>query len=382
MGASVIKIEDPIRGDSLRGLRTLQSTDVRLPEGRNVSFETASRSKRSITLNLGDDKGREVFYQLADKADIVYTNYREAVLKKLGIDYDTIHQRSPALVYGLITLYGTKGPLGERRGYDFNAQARSGVMWAIGDRDIKEPMFIYGSICDRSTGVTLALGLLAALNAKNRDGVGQKVAVSLYGSMVYIQGTGINGTSLRKRTWARHSRTRVREPLTNFYKCADDKWIVLGELRGDEFWPMLAKALGLQNEIDDPGYSTVDGRRKNFVDVIKTLDSAFIKKSQQEWLDIFHDEGLDTAGLAYSPVFNYFDVLEDKQALENNYIVPYDHPSMGEVKLIGYPIDFSETPSSISGPAPAHGQNTEEVLIEELGMGWDEIVQLKDGGII
>lgn len=382
MGADVIKVEDPVRGDSLRGLSELHSTGTGIPGGGNIVFDTSSRSKKSITLNLKDERGKEIFHKLLEKADIFYTNYRENVLRRLGADFDTLSQRQPLLIYGLVSTFGSKGPWGERRGYDFQAQACSGLMFAMGERDFHEPILVYGSVCDQSAGTMLAFGLLAALLARDRQGIGQKVEVSLYGTMVYLQSTGVNVTSFRDRPWARHSRSRVREPLTNYYRCADDKWILLCEMRGDQFWPQLARAMGLESLAEDSQYATVSGRRTNHEEVIRTLDQAFATKSLQEWLDTFQRRGLDKAGLAYSPVNNYRDVLDDPQASANGYIVNFNHPAVGEMKLAGPPISFSATPARIKYAAPEHGQHTEEVLSEELGYSWEEMAKLRDEGAI
>src|SRR5512139_2778322 len=126
MGANVIKIEDPGRGDSLRGLFAMQDTAMEIAPGRHLIFETANRSKRGITLDMKTAKGKEIFYKLIDEADVFYTNYRENVLLKLGADYETLSKKKPSLVYGKIDMYGIKGPMAERRGYDFAGQARSG----------------------------------------------------------------------------------------------------------------------------------------------------------------------------------------------------------------------------------------------------------------
>lgn len=382
MGADVIKIEDPARGDSLRGLMQIQSTGQNALGEQYIAFETSNRSKRGITLNLNDDRGREIFYKLIDKADIFYTNYRESVLRRLGADYETLSQRKPLLVYGLLSTFGSKGPLRQRRGYDLQSQAASGLMWAMGERDHDEPVLVYGSVCDQTSGTMLSFGLVSALLARDRQGIGNKVEVSMYGSITYLQSMGVNLASVRNRALARHSRTRVREPMMNYYRCADGKWILLCELRADEYWPQVAKAMGLESLANDPKYATVAGRRENYKEVIQTLDNTFATKGLQEWLDIFHREGIDDAGFAYSPVQDYFDVLNDPQALANNLIVNFDHPVAGEIKLFGHLCDFNNTPSRIKHAAPQHGQHTGEVLSQELGYSKEEIAKLKSDRII
>jgi crotonobetainyl-CoA:carnitine CoA-transferase CaiB-like acyl-CoA transferase len=357
-------------------------TSMNISEGRHLIFETANRSKRGITLDLKTDKGREILHKLIDGADVFYTNYRERVLKGLEADYETLSKRRPLLVYGKIDMFGIKGPLAERRGYDFAGQARSGLMWMMGDRDFPEPALVYGSVCDETSATMLAMGLVTALLNKERNGTGQRVDVSLYGTMIHIQCAGINLTSIKGRGWARHSRKRVRAPLSNYYKCADNKWILLIEPRTDEFWAGLARALGRDDLVDNPKFNSAKAQRENYQEVIQTLDELFATKSLAEWLKTFEDYGLDKAGFSYSPIFEYQDVINDPQAWANDYLVEYDHPAAGPLKLVGYPMSFSETPAEIQREAPMHGQHTEEVLSELCGLSWEEMAKLREEKVI
>jgi crotonobetainyl-CoA:carnitine CoA-transferase CaiB-like acyl-CoA transferase len=355
---------------------------MEIAPGRHLIFETANRSKRGITLDMKNPKGKEIFYKLIEKADVFYTNYREKVLRDLGADYETLSKRKPSLVYGKIDMFGIKGPLAERRGYDFAGQARSGLMWMMGDRDFPEPALVYGSVCDETSATMLAMALITALLNKERTGVGQRVDVSLYGTMIHVQCAGLNLTSIKGRGWARHSRKRVRAPLSNYYKCADGKWILLIEPRADEFWVGLAKALGRPDLAENPKFTTAKAQRENYQEVIQTLDECFAKKPLAEWVKIFEEQGLDKAGFSYSPVFEYQDVINDPQAWANNYMVEYDHPAAGKVKLVGYPMSFSKTPAAIQREAPMHGQHTEEVLNEMCGLSWEELAKLRDEKVI
>lgn len=381
-GADVIKIEDPVRGDSFRGMYAMGDISMTFGAGKHIGFETANRSKRGITLNLKTEKGKLLFYQLIDKADIFYTNYRESVLGKLGADYDTLSRKKPSLIYGKIDMFGTKGPWGERRGYDFMAQARSGLMWAMGERDWPEPVLAYGSICDETGATHLALGLVTALMSREKTGAGQKVETSIYGSMVHIQCMGVNLVSFRGRAWARHSRKRVREPMSNYYRCADDKWILLCEPRGDQYWPQFAQAVGLEHMAGDQRFASAKGRRENYEALIKILDELFAAKTLQEWINIFENKGLGKTGFGYCPVLDYYDVVNDPQAIENGYIVPFDHPDAGRVNIVGPSVQFSATPAAIRCASPEHGQHTEEILSELCGTSWEEMADLREEGVI
>jgi len=228
----------------------------------------------------------------------------------------------------------------------------------------------------------LAFALAIALLAKERKGIGQRVDVSMYGTMIHIQSTGLHVTSFRGRPWARHSRTRVREPMSNFYKCADNKWMLLVEMRGDQYWPLFARVMGLEHLAEDPKFAISKGRRENYEEVIRTLDEAFATKTLPEWLDAFEREGLAKAGFSYCPIYDFFDVLKDPQAMANDYIVDFEHPTAGRVKVVGYPMQFSTTPAEIKCAAPEHGQHTEEVLSELCGLSWEEMAKLRDEGVI
>ena len=134
--------------------------------------------------------------------------------------------------------------------------------------------------------------------------------------------------------------------------------------------------------VEDPRFATAKGRRQSYEEVIRTLDEAFATKTLQEWVDHFEEQGLGKAGFAYSPIFDYSDVLSDPQAMENGYVVNFDHPTAGQVKFVGQPVQYSATPGSIKCAAPEHGQHTEEVLSELCGLSWEEMANLRDEGVI
>jgi crotonobetainyl-CoA:carnitine CoA-transferase CaiB-like acyl-CoA transferase len=144
----------------------------------------------------------------------------------------------------------------------------------------------------------------------------------------------------------------------------------------------LARALGLKKLENEPKFAKAPNRRENYQELIQIFDEAFAKKDLQEWLDIFHEQGLDEAGFSYSPVFTHSDVLNDPQALDNDYIINFDHPTFKNIKIAGYPIRFSATPAKVKCASPEHGQNTEEVLTELLGYSWEEMAKFRDEGVI
>lgn len=379
LGAEVIKIEDPIRGDSYRGMVT-QYGDRASVKGRHIGFETANLNKKSIALDLNKEKGREILHQLIVKSDVFHTNYPRGTVEKLGLTYQILKAWNPKLIYGRTTIYGSRGHLADRRGYDTLAQAQSGAMWAMGDQDFDEPVGIVGSVFDQTAATLMAFGIVCALMARERLGIGQEVHVSLLGGALHLQAYNVNMTLLRGRPDRRFTRRRSANPLTNNYKCGDGKWIMLAEPMSDRFWGEFCEVMGLTHLKDDPRFATsLGGRSKHNVELIQILDEVFASKSREEWIEIFEKE---KAGFGYAPIYDLAEAVADPQVVDNEYITPFDHPVLGKVNLSAFPVWFSRTPARILGAAPEHGQHTEEVLIEVLNYDWDQITRLKDEGVI
>jgi crotonobetainyl-CoA:carnitine CoA-transferase CaiB-like acyl-CoA transferase len=378
LGAEVIKIEDRVRGDPVRGMSSTFGTGMIMPDGTNLMFETANRNKKSITLDLKKEKGRELLYRLVAIADVFSTNYSLSAIDNLKMDYETLKKHNPKLIYGLATGYGTLGPDSQKRAFDTIAQARSGIMWTLGEPG-SPPLQIAGVIFDQVTGTVLATGILAALAARDRRGIGQKVDVSLLGSGIHMQAYNVNITLLRGRPMARPSRQTLKNPMANHYECADGKWLVLSEAQSDRFWHNFCVALGIENLEKDAKFATAKDRRENFLEVTGILEKIFKTKTRDEWIEILLAEG---GGMAFSPVLELTELASDPQVVANEYIADVDHPTLGKVKMAGMPIKFSETPAEIREFAPNFGQHTEEVLMDILGYDWEEIAKLKDEEVI
>ncbi len=380
LGADVIKIEHPVQGDAYRGMGTMYGSAMSMKGGRHAGFEAVNRNQRSMTLDLKQDEGREILYQLVSRCDVFFTNYTRRVAKELQADYATLSAKKPDLIYAVSSTYGPEGPWAERRGFDQTAQARSGLMFAMGERDFPEPVQTVSGVADQMGATILVQGILAALVARERQGIGQLIDSSLLGSMLHLQYMGLSVTSFRGKSWARHARKKAPNPLTNHYRCADDKWILFAEIQADRFWPDFCQALGLDELIEDERFATaLGGRREHAVELIEILDRTLAQKPRDEWVRIF--EGRQ-APFAYSPVQDYYEVLEDEQVLVNDYVVDFQHPEAGDIKAMGHPVRFSETPAQIRSEAPEFGQHTEEILQELDGFDWDKITELREGGVI
>jgi CoA:oxalate CoA-transferase len=381
-GADVIKIEERGVGEPLRGMSSLHGANQRLVSGMNAAVENTNRNKRSISLDLKKEKGKEIAYKLVEKADVFYTNYGEQRALKVGLDYDSLKRINPQIVYSNNTGYGRRGPDSEKRAFDPGVQARSGLMMSAGERDTP-PGMIVSTILD-ATGATVAtLGIITALLARERKGTGQLINSSLLGSALWIQIFNIQTALLRGSGrehlgTQRNSRSKPRNVLSNMYECGDGKWILLGEPQFDRFWGDFCRVTG----ITDPEFVNVKIAELNKGDgmqrLLGVLDKLFATKPRDEWLKIFKDKN---AAFAYDSINDVTDVLNDPQVLANKFFVDFDHPSAGKIKYMLSPIEFSKTPAQIKSAAPEYGQQTEEILLE-VGYSWEDIAKLKDEEVI
>lgn len=377
MGAEVIKIEDPVRGDSYRGMKQMFG-DVMYVKGRHLGFELFNRNKKGMLLDLKKEKGREILYKLIEHADVFLTNYDADICKGLGADYDTLKKHNKRLIYAQATGYGSKGKLAKARVFDLLGLARSGLMWQMGERDLKEPVVVGAPLCDTMGSIAMAYGILAALLARERWGISQRIETSLLGSALFLNCYSIQTSLIRGRAWARHTRKRSRNQLTNYYRCKDDRWVMLCEPQTDRFWGQFCKALNIPTIEKDPRFENAMVRRDNAAELIELIDKVFAEKTVDEWLKTFAEKGYQGG---YSPVYDVDEAARDSNNLDNKYTIKYEHPVFGECELYGFPVDFEKTQSKIHREAPEHGQHTEEILQEVLGYDWDKITELKNEGV-
>jgi len=377
LGAEIIKIEMPGHGAWERGIDALAGTGLQVGEGLSVPMQVFNHSKKSVSLDLTKDKGRELFYQLVAKSDVLITNYHRSAAAKLGIDYETVSKHNPRLIYGSTSALGEKGPENERRSFDFTGQARSGMMYTMGEPG-DAPAIMVGAPIDQLGAIMLAFGVLAGIIARENTGKGQKVTTSMAGAAIYMQAFHVGISLLKGGDLSRHCRARNRAPLSNYYKCSDGKWLVLTEAQVPKFWEKFCKVLGIEELINNEKFNTVKAMRENATSLISILDKVFATRPREEWLKMLDEK----VGLACSPVLAVSDLANDRQVIENNYIVDFDHPVLGRIKLPMLPISFSDTPAQVKCRAPELGEHTEEVLIDMCGCTWEQIGELQDQGII
>lgn len=377
LGAEVVKVEEPGKGDPSRGSERLWDRQMTMPGGLNLVFETFNRNKRSITLNLRKKKGLEVFCRLAERSDVFYTNYREELRQRVGVDYPSLCKLNPEIVYVVASGYGPKGEEVDKRAFDVLVQARSGLMLACGDRDSTEPYEIVGAVVDQLAATMTAYAILVGLMAKERSGIGQEIHVSMLGSAIHLQALNIQTALWRGRQQPRHSRTRSGNAFTNSYQCADGKWIELSDMQYDRFWDNVCDTLDLPEKEVAELFATPEKRRENNKEFIKTLDAVFARKSRDDWIKLLKEKAV----FAYDIVNDVLAAANDPQVLANDYVTDFHHPVLGDVKVPGVPFSLSKMEAGPRTKAPELGEQTEEVLLE-LGYEWDEIGQLKDEGVI
>lgn len=376
LGAEVIKIEQRGVGDPSRGMERFAGIPIVLPNGHSLVYEACNRNKKGITIDLKNEEGRQVVYRLVEKSDVFVQNFRPGAATRLHLDYETLSKVNPKLIYASGSGFGPKGPDACRTSLDPMGQARSGIMNTLGEPG-SDPAYILGAVADQMGGITLFYGILAALLARERLGIGQEVNVSHLGSMVNLQLFNVMAALLLGREFPRQKRTDLTNPLANHYKCKDGKWLFFALTQSDRYWPSFCNALGIEHLEKDIRFAIASKRAENRGELISILDKVFATKTCAEWEEI-----LAKGDFVYSRIQSVSDLATDEQILANDYIVDYDHPALGRVKVIGFPVAYSKTPASIRMPSPLFGQHTEEVLMEVGGYSWEEIEELKDKEVI
>jgi CoA:oxalate CoA-transferase len=374
LGAEVIKVEQRGVGDPQRGVKTLLGLPLQISGGRNCAVEVFNRNKRAVALDLTKSEGREILYRLVQKSDVFITNYRNKIISKLGMDYETLHHKNPRLIYAYSSALGERGPEADSPALDAVGAARTGLMLASGEQG-SLPVFPPIGVIDISNGLMLAFAVVSALLHRERGGIGQRVTSSMVNTMIKLQSWGVAVTLFQKVEVPRWRREANWQPLYNCYRCRDDRWLFLGLIREKE-WPPLCAATKLQDLENDPRFCNPTKRGENRRELIGILDNVFSTKTYAEWHDI-----LRKADLIHSPVNKYSDLENDPQIVENDCIIDYDHPVLGKTKFVGFPFALSETPLSIRYCAPEVGEHTEEILLEA-GYTWPEIEKLRDKEVI
>jgi len=373
-GAEVLKVE-PLSGESQRGIDAVAKA-LKMPgTAVNWRFEVHNRNKRSLAVDLVKPLGRALVYKLVERSDVFMSNYEPTSLKRLKVDYPVLKRINPRLVYAMLTGYGTRGPAKEERGFDFTAAwARSGIQYLLAESDGPPPQQ-RGGMMDRTVGMHMVAGILAALLHREKTGRGQKLEFCLYHSAVWTLAADLQVT-LGGQAVLKQDRTKAVNPLVNTYRTKDGRWLQLAMLQSDLQWPGFCRAIESPELETDPRFASMEARAQNCEDLIRILDQIFAMLSLRKW-----EERLREHKCIYARIQTPDEVINDPQAIANNFFAEIEHPVTGRTKLVTTPVRFLRNPASVKIAAPEVGQHTEEVLVE-LGYTWDDIARLKDERVI
>ena len=375
LGADVIKVERPGRGDESRswGPPFVGTPNDSYP-GESTYYLAANRSKRSLTVNLKSPEGQEIIQRLAAVSDVLVENYLTGSLDKMGLGYEQLHELNPRLVYCSISGYGRSGPYAGKGGYDFILQAEGGIMGITGP--VEGPPFRVGvSIIDLTTGMFASTAILAALRARDVTGEGQLLDLSLLDSsaaiLTNVASNYLIGGVEPKRMGNAHFNIAPYEVFR-----ARDRWLTLGALNQRQ-WENLCNVVDRQEIIDDPLFASNQDRVENRASLAEVLNGAFAARDAREWIEELHQVGIP------SGVINTIaDVFNHPQAQERELKIELEHPTAGVLSFPGYPYKFSETPAQARRPPPLLGEHTDEVLSELLEYSPAEVQELHKLGAI
>lgn len=368
MGAEVIKLEIPERGDDSRQFPPFK-------DGESLYYVNLNRGKRSITLNLKHEEGRRIFMELVKKSDVLIENFRPGTMDRLGIGYETLKEVNPRLVFASISGFGQTGPYRSRPGYDIIGQAMGGLMSITGWPD-SPPTRSGTAIGDILSALFCCIGILSAIKVREQTGKGQAVDVSLVDSVfastenipqkVFIEG---------KVPTRIGNRYEFVYPYGSFKTV--DGWVILG-IANDAIWRRFVEATGMPHLLDDERFSTNPLRVENHAELAPFIEGWTSTMTVPEVVTLLTEHGVPAC-----PIYNLKEAAEDPHiGGVREMTVEMEQPGLGMIKLMGNPIKMSETRPSPKGPAPGLGEDNSSVLAELLGLPEAELERLRREGVI
>ena len=372
-GAEVIKVEHAVTGDPQRGLR--QTGPLRVEGDPNPNVEHANRGKRSIGLDMSMPEGKEVLLELVRRSDVFLTSFLPGHRRKFGIDVEDIRAVNPKIIYARGSAFGPRGQEAEKGGYDMTAfWCRAGTAATITPPGIEgmigPPGPAYG---DTISGTNLAGGIAAALFKRERTGEPSVVDVSLLGSGLWAMGHTIALTQhLQERLVAPVPGVHGSpiNPLVGLYETADGRYISFVMMQPTKFWADVCQHMDVTEYIDDPRFASAEQIAAHTADAVEILGKAMATRTLEEWSARFA-----TLAGPWAPVQDTLQAAADAQVRANDYLV-----RAGELELVSNPVQF-DVAAPRSGAAPGFAEQTDEIL-EELGLDWDRIIELKTAGAV
>lgn len=363
-GADVIKIEQPASLEA----------DGALGAGRNTAdFQNLQRNRRSLTLNLKDSEGMEIFRKLVKTADVVVENFRPDVKDRLGIDYESLKALNPRVILASISGFGQTGPYAKRPGFDQIAQGMGGLMSITGDPD-GGPMRVGIPIADLTAGLFCALGIQTALIEREKSGEGQWLHTSLLQSQIFMLDFQAARYAMLGEVAGQVGNEHPTSMPTNRYLTTDGAVNIA--VAGDQTWQRLCKALGRQDWAKDEGFDSNAKRAARRDELNTGIAEIIATKSSAEWV-----AQLTEAGVPCGPIYKINEVFEDPQVQHLGVTQPLMTEPFGEVQAMAQPFQLSRTKSTLTGPPPTRGQHTGE-LLEELGIDADTYAALQDKSVV
>lgn len=367
-GARVIKLEPKGAGDIAR------AWGPPLPGGETAYFVSLHRNKQGIEVDLKRTEGKDLFFRLVERCDVVLENYRTGALARLGLGYDEACRRNPGIIYCSVSGFGQDGPYRDRAALDLILQAESGMISVTGEPG-SHGVRCGVSVADMTAGMYAAYGIMLALRVKERTGRGQTIDVSMLEGQLSLLGTMIGGYL---------ADGQAPEPMGTAYKAllpyqtfrtkTRDLALAVGS---EKLWQEFCPVIGRPELADDPRYRTNADRARNRDTLIPVLETAFLTRSYEEW-----ERLLLARGIPVGAINRIAEVVEHPQVKARGALVEMDHPRAGKVKIVGVPVRLSETPGAVRTPSPMLGEHTEEVLRDLLGLDAEAIAALRAAGAI
>lgn len=346
LGAQVLKIERPGQGDETR-----QWTPPTFADGTSAYFATVNRNKKSITIDISRAEGQAIIRRLAQEADVLVENFKVGGLKKYGLDYESLKAVNPRLVYASLTGFGQTGPDAAKPGYDYIIQALSGLMSITGPAD-GMPHKVGVAVVDLFAGLQLTIGIQAALRARELNGRGQHVDVSLLDSALAMTANIGQNYLANGKTPQRLGNAHQSIVPYQVFEVANQQHMVLA-CGNDKQFATVCQVMGEAWD-QDPRFATNPARVQNRKALIPLMAEVFVSKSRDQWIEIFED-----AGVPCGAINTIDEALNLPQAIARNMTVSFDN---SPVRVLGNPIKLSDTPVQYNSPPPTVGQHTEEVL--------------------
>ncbi len=368
LGADVIKLEPPVEGDPAR------HTGIHYIDGESVVFLSANRNKRSLTLDLKKEEGREAFYRLLSTVDVVIEGFGPGEALTIKVDYNTCRKIREDIIYLSLSGFGQTGPYAHRPANDPIIQAVSGLMSLTGE--LGGPPLKVGNQASDFGGASLgAFAVCTALFNRERTGQGQNVHVSLLDAMIYSLIPREGEVLATGKELVRYGTGHPSFVPYQTFEAQDGKWLFLSCFT-QKFWSNLCHAIGRPDLENDPRFATNPDRVKNRHELISVLEELFKHKPMADWIDC-----IQKADIPCGPVNDLAMAMDDPQVVHNQMFVDMDHPNVGKFRTVAQPVRFLETPPRYELPPPSLGQHSNEIL-QELGFGSNEIQRLKQQKVI